>query len=182
MIFSVKHPQPRIDHRTMNAHFCDVTQYDYWSTAQSANGDEVRYSNLAFMCFAENALVEASLVLARRHAFCVIRWWATRCRFTLATWRFRPSTLQAHTTRPSSKHSRTSSTTSPRRRRRSRRSSHRALPSLFDSGILQPFELGAGNELEPMGASQCGNDRTGFGVHSVTQNMRAYNIIRVQTF
>ncbi len=23
------------------------------------------------------------------------------------------------------------------------------LPSLFDSGILQPFELGAGNELEP---------------------------------
>ena len=30
-----------------------------------------------------------------------------------------------------------------------------------------------------MGASHCGNDRPGFGVHSVTQKLRAYNIIRV---
>jgi hypothetical protein len=129
MIFSVKHPQPRIDHRTMNEHYCDVTQYGDWTTAQSADGDEVRHSNLAFMRFAENALVEASSVSARRQAFRVIRWWATRCRFTLATWRFRPSTLQAHTTRPSSRHSRTSRTTSPRRRR----SSHCPHPSIVGS-------------------------------------------------
>ncbi len=32
-----------------------------------------------------------------------------------------------------------------------------------------------------MGASQCGNDRPGFGVHSVTQKLRAYNVIRVET-
>jgi hypothetical protein len=117
VISSVKHQQQRIDHQTINVHFCDVTQYGDWSTAQSANGSEVRYSNLAFMCFAENALVESQLSLctaAHRQAFRVIRLWATRCRFTLATWRFRPSTLQAHTTRPSSMHSRTSRTTSPR--------------------------------------------------------------------
>ena len=29
-------------------------------------------------------------------------------------------------------------------------------------------------------ARQCGNDRPGFGVHSVTQKLRAYNIIRVE--
>ncbi len=45
----------------MNAHFCDVTQYGEWSWAQSANGDEVRYSNPAFLCFAENALVGSQL-------------------------------------------------------------------------------------------------------------------------
>ncbi len=57
VISSVKYAQPRIDHRTMNTHFCDVTQYCNWSSAQSASGDGVRYFNLAFMCFAENALV-----------------------------------------------------------------------------------------------------------------------------
>ncbi len=30
-----------------------------------------------------------------------------------------------------------------------------------------------------MGAGQCGNDRPGFGVHSITQKSSAYNIIRV---
>ena len=30
-----------------------------------------------------------------------------------------------------------------------------------------------------MGARQCWNDRPGFGMHSVTQKLRAYNIIRV---
>ncbi len=118
VISSVKYPQPRIDHRTMNAHFCDVTQYGNWNSAQSANGDGVRYSNLAFMCFAEDAPVGSQHSLCTRQAFRVIRWWATCCRFTLTTWRLRSSTLQAHTTRPS-RHSRTSRTTSPRRRRSS---------------------------------------------------------------
>ena len=68
VISFVKYLQPRIDHRTMNTHFCNVTQYGTWSSE---------------------------------------------------TWRLRPSTLQAHTTRPSSRHSRTSRTTSPRRRRSS---------------------------------------------------------------
>jgi hypothetical protein len=56
VISLVKHPQQLIDHLTMNTHFCDVTQYGDWSKAQSASGDEEsleRYSNLAFMCFAE---------------------------------------------------------------------------------------------------------------------------------
>jgi hypothetical protein len=30
-----------------------------------------------------------------------------------------------------------------------------------------------------MGASQCGNDRPGFGLLSVSGKLRAYNIIRV---
>jgi hypothetical protein len=52
----------------------------------------------------------------------MIRWWATRYRFTPAIWRFRPSTPQAHTTRPSPRHSRTARTKSTRRSMR--RSSH----------------------------------------------------------
>ena len=63
VISSVKYPQPRIDHRTMNAHFCNVTQYGNCSSAQSAHGDRVRYSNLAFTCFAEDALVGSQLSL-----------------------------------------------------------------------------------------------------------------------
>jgi hypothetical protein len=47
----------------MNTRFCDVTLYGDWSKTQSANGDEVRYSNLASMCFAENALVGSQLSL-----------------------------------------------------------------------------------------------------------------------
>jgi hypothetical protein len=30
-----------------------------------------------------------------------------------------------------------------------------------------------------MGAGQCGNYQPGFGVHSITQKLSAYNIIRV---
>ncbi len=30
-----------------------------------------------------------------------------------------------------------------------------------------------------MGAGQCGNYRPGFGVHSITQKLSAYNIMRV---
>jgi len=33
--------------------------------------------------------------------------------------------------------------------------------------------------FETMGAGQRGNDRLGFGVHSITQKLSAYNIIRV---
>jgi hypothetical protein len=33
--------------------------------------------------------------------------------------------------------------------------------------------------VETMVASQCGNDRPGFGLLSVSQKLRAYNIIRV---
>jgi hypothetical protein len=47
----------------MNAHFCDVTQYSDSSLAQSANGDGVRYSSLAFMCFAKVAHVGSQLSL-----------------------------------------------------------------------------------------------------------------------
>jgi hypothetical protein len=33
VISSVNYQQPRIDHRTMNVHFCNVKQYDNWSSA-----------------------------------------------------------------------------------------------------------------------------------------------------
>ncbi len=33
--------------------------------------------------------------------------------------------------------------------------------------------------VAPMGAGQCGNDRPGFGVHSITQKLSAFSIIRV---
>ena len=35
VISSVKYLQPRIDDRTMNAHFCNVTQYGDWSSPVS---------------------------------------------------------------------------------------------------------------------------------------------------
>jgi hypothetical protein len=65
VIASVKLPQQRIDRRTMNSHFCNVTQYGAWSNlkAQPANGDEVLYSDLAFMCFAEDELAGCQLSL-----------------------------------------------------------------------------------------------------------------------
>jgi hypothetical protein len=65
VISSVKYLPPQIDHQTMNAHFCIVTQYGNWSSTQSANGDHdgVRYSNLAFMCFAEDSLFGSQLGL-----------------------------------------------------------------------------------------------------------------------
>jgi hypothetical protein len=47
----------------MKAHFCNVSQYGDWSSAQSATGDGVRYSNLACMCFAEDSLVGSQLSL-----------------------------------------------------------------------------------------------------------------------
>ena len=50
-------PQPRIDHQTMTAPFCNVTQYSNWGSAQSANGDGARHSNLAFTCLVEDAIV-----------------------------------------------------------------------------------------------------------------------------
>ncbi len=89
-------------------------------------------------------MLEASSVMARLQAFRVIRWWATRCRLTLATWRLRPSTLHAHTTRPyiipALKNIQDD---------KPKEKEVQPLPSLFDGGILQPFEVGAGNELEP---------------------------------
>jgi hypothetical protein len=48
----------------MNTHFCNVTQYGNWSSAQLADGDGVRYSNLAFTCFAEDALVASGSQLS----------------------------------------------------------------------------------------------------------------------
>jgi hypothetical protein len=42
VIALVEHPQPRIDHWTINSHYCNDRQYCSWSKSQSANGDEAR--------------------------------------------------------------------------------------------------------------------------------------------
>jgi hypothetical protein len=63
VIASVEHPQPRIDHLTMNSHYCNDTQNSGWSKSQSANRDEARYSSLAFMRLVEDDLVGSQLSL-----------------------------------------------------------------------------------------------------------------------
>ncbi len=42
---------------------CNDTQYSCWSKSQSANGDETRYSGLAFMCVVEDDLVGSQFSL-----------------------------------------------------------------------------------------------------------------------
>jgi hypothetical protein len=42
-----------------------------------------------------------------------------------------------------------------------------------------PRDWASTTGIGTMGASQCGNDLPGFGVHSVTQKLRAYNIMTV---
>jgi hypothetical protein len=126
----------------MNAQFCDVTQYCDWSTAQPANGDEVRYSNLAFMCFAENARgSQLSLCtpasLPRDQVVCS------------------PLSLYSSYLAPLAQHAPSAhdETIIPALKiiqdGKPREKEEQPLTSLFDSGILQPFEVGAGNELEP---------------------------------
>ena len=89
-------------------------------------------------------MLEASSVSARLQAFRVFRWWATRCRFTLATWRLLPSTLQAHTTRKIIQALKNIQDDKPKEKE------EQPLPSLFDSGILQPFELGQATSSSPI--------------------------------
>jgi hypothetical protein len=127
----------------MNAHFCDVTQYGDWSTAQSANGDEVRYSNLAFMCFAENALIGSQLSLNTLTSLP-----RDQVVGNLLSLYSSYLALQAqHAPRAHDK------TIIPALKNiqdyKPKEKEEQPLPSLFDSGILQLFELGAGNELEP---------------------------------
>ncbi len=50
-------------------------------------------------------------------------------------------------------------------------------PRSADCNLLVSAMLGA-----RMGAGQCGNDRPGFGVHSITQKLSAYNNIRVKHY
>jgi hypothetical protein len=62
VIALVQNLQLRIGHWTMNAHYCNDTQSS-WSKSQPANGEEARYSGLAFMCLAEDDLVGSQLSL-----------------------------------------------------------------------------------------------------------------------
>jgi hypothetical protein len=142
VISTVKYPQHQIDHLTMNAHFCDVTQYGDWSSAQPANGDEVRYSNLTFMCFAENALVGSQLSLGTPTSL-------PRDQVVGNPLSFYSSYLALQAQHAPSAHD---ETIIPALKNiqddKPKEQEELPLPSLFDSGILQPFELGAGNELE----------------------------------
>jgi hypothetical protein len=143
VISSVKYPQPRIDHRTMNAHFCNVTQYGNLSSAQSANGDGVRYSNLASMCFAEDALVGSQLSLGTP---------ASLPRDQVVG---NPLSLYSRHLAPQAQHAPSAydETIIPALKNiqndKPKEKGEQPLPSLFDIGILQPFEVGAGNELKP---------------------------------
>ncbi len=143
VIASVKYQQPQIDHRTMNAHFCNVTQYCNWSSAQSADGDGVRYSNLAFMCFAEDALVGSQLSLGTPASL--------PCDQVVGN----PLSLYSSYLAPPAQHAPSAhdKTIIPALKNiqddKPKEKEEQPLPSLFDSGILQPFEVGAGNELEP---------------------------------
>lgn len=143
VISAVKYPQPRTDHRTMNAHFCNVTQYGDWSSAQSANGDGVRYSNLAFMCFAEDTLVGSQLSLGTPASL--------PCDQVVGN----PLSLYSSYLAPPAQHAPSAhdKTIIPALKNiqddKPKEKEEQPLPSLFDSGILQPFEVGAGNELEP---------------------------------
>jgi hypothetical protein len=144
VISAVKYPQPRTDHRTMNAHFCNVTQYGDWSSAQSANGDGVvSYPNLAFMCFAEDTLVGSQLSLGTPASL--------PCDQVVGN----PLSLYSSYLAPPAQHAPSAhdKTIIPALKNiqddKPKEKEEQPLPSLFDSGILQPFEVGAGNELEP---------------------------------
>jgi hypothetical protein len=127
----------------MNAHFCNVTQYGNWSSAQSADGDGVRYSNLAFMCFAEDALVGSQLSLGTP---------ASLPRDQVVG---NPLSLYSSYLAPQAQHTPSAhdETIIPGLKNiqddKPKEKEEQPLPSLFDSGFLQPFEVGAGNELEP---------------------------------
>ena len=144
VISAVKYPQPRTDHRTMNAHFCNVTQYGDWSSAQSANGDGVvSYPNLAFTCFAEDTLVGSQLSLGTPASL--------PCDQVVGN----PLSLYSSYLAPQAQHAPSAhdETIIPALKNiqddKPKEKEEQPLPSLFDSGILQPFEVGAGNELEP---------------------------------
>lgn len=144
VISAVKYPQPRIDHRTMNAHFCNVTQYGDWSSAQSANGDGVvSYPNLAFTCLAEDTLVGSQLSLGTPASL--------PCDQVVGN----PLSLYSSYLAPPAQHAPSAhdKTIIPALKNiqddKPKEKEEQPLPSLFDSGILQPFEVGAGNELEP---------------------------------
>jgi hypothetical protein len=144
VISAVKYPQPRTDHRTMNAHFCNVTQYGDWSSAQSANGDGVvSYPNLAFTCFTEDTLVGSQLSLGTPASL--------PCDQVVGN----PLSLYSSYLAPQAQHAPSAhdETIIPALKNiqddKPKEKEEQPLPSLFDSGILQPFEVGAGNELEP---------------------------------
>jgi len=144
VISAVNYPQPRTDHRTMNAHFCNVTQYGDWSSAQSANGDGVvSYPNLAFTCFAEDTLVGSQLSLGTPASL--------PCDQVVGN----PLSLYSSYLAPPAQHAPSAhdKTIIPALKNiqddKPKEKEEQPLPSLFDSGILQPFEVGAGNELEP---------------------------------
>jgi len=144
VISAVNYPQPQTDHRTMNAHFCNVTQYGDWSSAQSANGDGVvSYPNLAFTCFAEDTLVGSQLSLGTPASL--------PCDQVVGN----PLSLYSSYLAPQAQHAPSAhdETIIPALKNiqddKPKEKEEQPLPSLFDSGILQPFEVGAGNELEP---------------------------------
>jgi len=144
VISAVNYPQPRTDHRTMNAHFCNVTQYGDWSSAQSANGDGVvSYPNLAFTCFTEDTLVGSQLSLGTPASL--------PCDQVVGN----PLSLYSSYLAPPAQHAPSAhdKTIIPALKNiqddKPKEKEEQPLPSLFDSGILQPFEVGAGNELEP---------------------------------
>ena len=144
VISAVNYPQSRTDLRTMNAHFCNVTQYGDWSSAQSANGDGVvSYPNLDFTCFAEDNLVGSQLSLGTPASL--------PCDQVVGN----PLSLYSSYLAPPAQHAPSAhdKTIIPALKNiqddKPKEKEEQPLPSLFDSGILQPFEVGAGNELEP---------------------------------
>jgi hypothetical protein len=124
----------------MNTHFCNVTQYGNWSSAQSANGDGVRYSNLTFMCF---ALAGSQFSLGTP---------ASLPRDQVVG---NPLSLYSRYLAPQAQHAPSAhdETIIPALKNiqddKPKEKEKQPLPSLFDGGILQPFEVGAGNELKP---------------------------------
>ena len=119
-------------------------QYCCWSSAQSleANEDGVRYSNLAFMCFAEDALVGSQLSLGTPASL--------PCDQVVGNPLSLYSSYPPQAQHAPSAHDETIIAALKNiQDDKPKEKEEQPLPSLFDSGILQPFEVGAGNELEP---------------------------------
>jgi hypothetical protein len=112
----------------MNAPFCDDMQYGGWNKLQSANEDEVRFSNLTSMCLADDDLVGIQLSPGTPSSLP-----RDKVVHQADTTRSSSRMYQADTTRSSSRHSGTSRMTSPRRRR----SSHHPHSSTMGSFNLQ---------------------------------------------
>jgi hypothetical protein len=130
----------------MNAHCCNDTQYSCWSKSQSANGDEAQCSSFAFMCLLEDDLVGSQLNLGTPTCL-------PRDKLVNKSLLLYSSLLALQAQHASSEHDKNIiSALKNIQDDKPKEKEVQPLPSLFNSGIPQPLEVGTVIEIEPEGS------------------------------